>query len=75
MIGCKSNSIRRDAEIASIKVNYYKAHKEQLIDEMLAQSLGMKRGKVDYFLVKSFYRSCGTDLARAIADRRPVNDR
>ena len=69
MIGSKSNSIRQDAAVASIKASYYKAHKEQLIDDMFAQNLEAKRGKVDYFLVKSFYDFCETDLARSLADR------
>jgi hypothetical protein len=69
MMDSDSTNIQRDAAIASMKAAFYKSHKEELINQMLAQDLDTSRGDADYFLVRSFYSFCEADLARSLANK------
>ena len=59
-----SESIRYDADLSAVKRDFYKSHKDELIDEMASRNLPCKRGDVDYFLVKSFDNFVTTHLAK-----------
>jgi hypothetical protein len=67
-------ALRRDAAVATLKTSFYKSHKEQLINQMVAQDFGTKSGEMNYFLVKSFGNFLGQNLDQAIAEILETND-
>ena len=50
----ESESLRQWAYVNQLKAEYYKRNKEEIIRKMVAQGLGQKQCKIDYFLNKSF---------------------
>ena len=42
------------AELGRLQADFYKSHREQLIDEMLAKELKPEGYKIHYYLVKAF---------------------
>ena len=55
MSGSKSDNIRQAAYISSLKVKYFKKHKNLLIDEMMRSNLPLKAYRVQYFLNDRFF--------------------
>jgi hypothetical protein len=53
-IDCMSDPLRKWARMNKLKAKYFKENKKELINEMVAQDLGQKQYKTDYFLNKSF---------------------
>jgi hypothetical protein len=61
-------AIKRDAAVATLKVEFIKSHKDQLIQQMCSQNLDTNQADVDYFLTTSFGAFMGANLNQAVAD-------
>jgi hypothetical protein len=42
------------AEVKILQANFFRAHKDELVSEMVVQKVEMKPHKVNYFLIKAF---------------------
>ena len=51
--------IRQEAHRAWLKQAYYREFKSELIQQMLSRQVEPKPYKVDYYLIKSFYKTVG----------------
>ena len=51
------------AEVKILEANFIRAHKDELVREMVAQKVEMKRHKIDYFLIKAFSNAHPTLVA------------
>ena len=56
-INAGSTCVRRTAELGQLQANFYQAHREQLIREMVTQGIGTDKHQVDHFLIKSFRKA------------------
>lgn len=55
MFDSKLNNIRRAASLACLKAAYLKTHKEILIGKLMAEEVGIKTHKIQYYLNKEFF--------------------
>jgi hypothetical protein len=67
-------AVKRDACVASLKAEFIKSHKDQLLDQMCVRNLDMNQADVDYFLTKSFGDFMGDNLDQAVADLMKAED-
>ena len=57
---------REDGDCAEVKIleaNFIRVNKDELVREMVAQKVEMKRHKIDYFLIKAFSNAHPTLVA------------
>jgi hypothetical protein len=59
-----SPALRCSAELHSAKADFYESNKDQLVQEMVMQDIGMEPHKIDHFLTTSFF---STDPRQKIA--------
>ena len=48
-------NIRKEASLAQLKAKYYRKHKEQLVQDMINNDVGVKRHKIRYYLISEFF--------------------
>lgn len=53
----RSVNVRRMAAIAAAKESFLTSHRDQLVGEMLAQEIGLKPYKINYYLNKRFFET------------------
>jgi hypothetical protein len=56
-------NIRREAALYCFKAHYLKKHKNDLIRDMIAEDIGLKRHRIHYYLNKRFFAMLRTALA------------
>jgi len=59
------------AELHGAKADFYASSKEQLVQEMVAQEVGMQSHKIDYFLTSSFLSTDPREKIAACKLARP----
>lgn len=59
----KLQNIRREAALYCFKANFFKRYKEELIQDMIAENVGVKRHKIHYYLNKKFFEMFRAALA------------
>lgn len=57
MINARSDCIRRCAKMRDLQAKFFTKHRQQLVEDMVAQNTEMKPYKVDYFLIKVFFNA------------------
>lgn len=64
----KSKNIRKASMLAAIKMEYLRAYKEKLIQQMVEKEIQLKAYKVQYFLNKQFfiYYASNPDIRQGI---------
>jgi hypothetical protein len=53
-IDAGSACVRRSAQLGQLQANFYQAHREQLVREMVTREIGTDKHQIDHFLIKSF---------------------
>jgi len=52
-----SECIRNCAKFSSLQANFFRTHREELVREMVALKVEIEPYKVDYFLIKAFFKA------------------
>ena len=55
MADSRLKRIRRAAALNCLKASYFKSHKEILIKKLIAEEIGIKSYKIQYYLNKEFF--------------------
>jgi hypothetical protein len=69
MSDSKSKNLRQAARIASLKANYFKNHKDTLVNEMIRRDIPLKSYRMRHFMSEQFYSDYAS---RPESDRRIV---
>lgn len=56
MVDCGSECFKYCGKFKSLQAKFYKKHREELVREMVTQDVGMEQYKVDYYLIKAFFK-------------------
>jgi hypothetical protein len=65
MWNSRSKNLRSCSRVAILKAIFLSANREQLIREMVAEDLAMKKYKVDFYLNKRFYENLTASFLEA----------
>ena len=63
----RSKNLRSCSRVAILKAIFLSANREELVREMVANGVALKRYKVDYYLNKRFYENLDASFLSSIA--------